>query len=271
MDPFRSRAAGPALSQRLHDLHRRAEPDFGSREITRSFWARFQSGEFHTSDRLDNAVQDSPPLSSIIPPAAHDFDTSLEREKLYVYDTWRPFRTLSLTGGLSYDRLGVSHRLPQPSDRQRRRFPRSAFAEGGRDLESDREFVCARSLYPIVRRRELRSKCRTRAEPGRRVQSGLSQHHFRVCGGVGSVAAPTYDTTGILIEDRFPTGTYIGLQATLLQSDVDRTVGTFDAFLAPPFPPSLHHRSADHRVVHSAEVALRGAGSPLHGESIGGR
>jgi hypothetical protein len=50
---------------------------------------------------------------------------------------------------------------------------------------------------------------------------------------VGSVAAPTYDTAGILIEDKFPTGTYAGLQATLLQSDVDRTVGTFDAFLGP--------------------------------------
>jgi hypothetical protein len=50
---------------------------------------------------------------------------------------------------------------------------------------------------------------------------------------VGSVAAPTYDTAGILIEDRFPTGTYAGIQATYLQSDVDRTVGTFDAFLTP--------------------------------------
>ncbi len=50
---------------------------------------------------------------------------------------------------------------------------------------------------------------------------------------VGSVAAPTYDTAGILIENRFSTGTYVGLQGIALESDVDRTVGTFDAFLAP--------------------------------------
>ena len=50
---------------------------------------------------------------------------------------------------------------------------------------------------------------------------------------VGSVAAPTYDTAGFLIEDRFGSGTYLGVQGAFLQSDVDRTVGTFDAFLAP--------------------------------------
>src|SRR4029077_7394149 len=56
---------------------------------------------------------------------------------------------------------------------------------------------------------------------------------------VGSVAAPTYENAGILIEDKFPTGTYVGLRALFLQSDVDRTVGTFDAIFSPPFldPP----------------------------------
>ena len=69
------------------------------------FGARFQSGEFHTSDRLDHAVRPIPRFFFNVPPAAHDFNTSLERESFYIYDTWRPFRTLSLTAALSYDRL----------------------------------------------------------------------------------------------------------------------------------------------------------------------
>ena len=66
--------------------------------------ARFQSGEFHTSDRLDNPSQFFAPAFTD-PAAAQDFNTSFERQTVYVYDTWRPFPSLSLTGGLSYDRL----------------------------------------------------------------------------------------------------------------------------------------------------------------------
>jgi hypothetical protein len=35
-----------------------------------------------------------------------------------------------------------------------------------------------------------------------------------------------------LIEDKFPTGTYAAIQGTVLRSDVDRQLGTFDASLA---------------------------------------
>jgi len=62
---------------------------------------------------------------------------------------------------------------------------------------------------------------------------------------VGSVAGSTYENGGLLIEDKFPTGTYVSAQAGILRSNVDRTVGTFDATLAafgnrivPPILPS---------------------------------
>ncbi len=50
---------------------------------------------------------------------------------------------------------------------------------------------------------------------------------------VGSVAAPTFENAGLLIENKFGTGTYIALQATLLRSEVDRRIGTFDALYLP--------------------------------------
>lgn len=198
------------------------------------FGARFQSGEFHTSDLLDNPPGFAAALFNI-PAAAHDFNTSLERESFYVYDTWRPFRTLSLTGGLSYDRLEF------PTDYRNAPI---VSGEDSRDRLSPKAGVIWNPFGNLFVRGAY-----TQSLGGVSFDESVSLEPNQVAGFnqvfrsiisesvVGSVAAPTYDTAGILIEDRFSTGTYVGLQATLMQSDVDRTVGTFDAFLAPPFPP----------------------------------
>ena len=173
-----------------------------------------------------------------VPAAAHDFNTSLERESFYVYDTWRPFRTLSLTGGLSYDRLEF------PTDYRNAPI---VSGEDSRDRLSPKAGVIWNPFGNLFVRGAY-----TQSLGGVSFDQSVGLEPNQVAGFnqvfrsiisesvVGSVAAPTYDTAGILIEDRFPTGTYVGLQATLLQSDVDRTVGTFDAFLAPfPRPPSI--------------------------------
>ena len=198
------------------------------------FGARFQSGEFHTSDRLDNPPDFAAALFNI-PAAAHDFNTSLERESFYVYDIWRPFRTLSLTGGLCYDRLEF------PTDYRNAPI---VSGENSRDRLSPKAGVIWNPVGNLFVRGAY-----TQSLGGVSFDESVSLEPNQVAGFnqvfrsiisesvVGSVAAPTYDTAGILIEDRFPTGTYVGLQANLLQSDVDRTIGTFDAFLAPPFPP----------------------------------
>ena len=61
---------------------------------------------------------------------------------------------------------------------------------------------------------------------------------------VGSVAAPTFENAGLLIEDKFGSGTYVAVQATLSLSDVDHRIGTFDALyqgrivVPPQFVPS---------------------------------
>ena len=195
------------------------------------FGARFQSGEFHTSDLLDHAVLPIPSFLFNVPPAAHDFNTSLERESFYVYDIWRPFRTLSLTAALSYDRLKfpTNYRnspIVNGEDSRNRLSPKAGviwnpfgkfFVRG----------AYAQSLGGVSFDESVSLEPNQIAGFNQVFRSIISESV------VGSVAAPTYDTAGILIEDRFPTGTYLGLQARYLQSDVDRTVGTFDAFLAP--------------------------------------
>lgn len=199
------------------------------------FGARFQSGEFHTSDRLDHAVAPIPPFFFDDPPAAHDFTTSLERQSVYVYDTWRPFRGLSLTGGLSYDRLEFPTNY--------RNAP-IVNGEDSRDRLSPKAGViwnpCGNLFVRGAYTQSLGGVSFDQSvglEPNQ--VAGFNQVFRSIISEsvVGSVAAPTYDTAGILIEDRFPTGTYVGVQAILMQSEVDRTVGTFDAFLTPPPPP----------------------------------
>lgn len=199
------------------------------------FGARFQAGEFHTSDRLDHAVAPIPGFFFNNPPAAHDFTTSLERESFYFYDTWRPFRSLSLTAGISYDRLEfpTNYRNAPIVD-----------GEDSRDRLSPKAGVIWNPFGNFFVRGAY-----TQSLGGVSFDQSVGLEPNQVAGFnqvfrsiisesvVGSVAAPTYDTAGILIEDRFPTGTYVGLQATLMQSEVDRTVGTFDAFLTPPPPP----------------------------------
>jgi tetratricopeptide (TPR) repeat protein len=194
------------------------------------FGARFQSGEFHTSDRLDNP----PPFAAAffeVPPAAHDFNTSLDRQSYYVYDTWRPFRSLSLTGGLSYDRLEF------PTNYRNAPIIRG---EDSRDRLSPKVGViwnpCGNLFVRGAYTQSLGGVSFDQSvglEPNQ--VAGFNQVFRSIISEsvVGSVAAPSYETAGILIEDRFPTGTYIGLQGTVLRSNVDRTVGIFDAFLTP--------------------------------------
>ena len=175
------------------------------------FGARFQSGEFHTSDRLDN-----PPAFAAaffnIPAAAHDFSTSLDRQSVYIYDTWRPFRTLSLTGGLSYDRLEF------PTD-----YRNAPIVSGqdSRDRLSPKAGVIWNPFGNLFVRGAYAQSLggvsfdqSVGLEPNQ--VAGFNQVFRSIISEsvVGSVAAPTYDTAGILIEDRFPTGTYVGLQAT---------------------------------------------------------
>jgi len=197
------------------------------------FGARFQSGEFHTSDRLDKPVGDYAPFFTM-PAAAQDFDTSLNRETFYIYDTWRPFRSLSITGGVAYDHLQY------PTDY---RNPPILNSESNRDHISPKAGLIWNPTGNLFLRAAY-----TRALGGVSFDESIGLEPNQVAGFnqvfrsiiseslVGSVAAPTYENAGFLIEDKFPTGTYVGIQGTFLKSDVDRRVGVFDGFFDASVP-----------------------------------
>lgn len=210
---------------------------------------RIQSGEFNTSDQFDNEPAFVAGFFAN-PAAAQDFNTSLERETVYAYDTWRPFRSLSITAGISYDRLSY------PSNY---RNPPIVDSESSRAKVSPKAGVIWNPLGNLVFRAAY-----TRSLGGVSFDESVQLEPTEVAGFnqlfrsviseslVGSVEAPTYENAGFLVEDKFKSGTYVGMQATILRSDVDREIGVFDAFLNAagniqvPFipsstPQSLHY------------------------------
>jgi outer membrane receptor protein involved in Fe transport len=185
--------------------------------------ARFQSGEFHTSDLLDNPLLVG---AFFVPPAAQDFNTSFERQTVYAYDTWRPFPGLSLTGGISYDRLSypTDYRNPPILDSESSRSrvsPKAGFIWNPVGKLTFRG-AYTRSLGGVSFDESVRLEPNQVAGFNQVFRSIISESV------VGSVAAPTFENAGLLIEDKFGTGTYVALQAALLRSNVDRRIGTFD-------------------------------------------
>jgi tetratricopeptide (TPR) repeat protein len=204
------------------------------------FGARFQAGEFHTSDRLDNP----PPFAAAFfddPAAAQDFNTSFERQSVYAYDTWHPFPSLSLTGGISYDRLSypTDYRNPPILDSgssRSRVSPKAGFIWNPVGKLTFRG-AYTRSLGGVSFDQSIRLEPNQVAGFNQVFRSVISESV------VGSVAAPTFENAGLLVEDKFGTGTYVALQAGLLWSDVDHRIGTFDAPVTngridPPIVPS---------------------------------
>jgi hypothetical protein len=56
---------------------------------------------------------------------------------------------------------------------------------------------------------------------------------------VGSVSAPTYETYSAALDLKFPSRTYVGIQAQWLNTDVDRTIGALALDNGqPPFAPA---------------------------------
>ncbi len=192
------------------------------------FGARFQSGEFHTSNRLDN-----PPGFAVnffdMPPAAQDFSTSLERQSFYLYDTWRPLPNLSVTGGISYDHLSfpANYRNAPIID-----------SESSRSQVSPKAGVTWNPVGNLVLRAAYTQSLggvsfdeSVQLEPNQ--VAGFNQVFRSIISEslVGSVAAPEYENAGLLVEEKFASGTYLAAQAFLLRADVSRRIGTFDALI----------------------------------------
>lgn len=200
---------------------------------------RFQSGSFATTDRLtlSSTAADAYQPFFLVPPAAGDAHDHFERASAYSYHTIKLAEQLVLTAGLTYDRLVYpdNFRQPpiQPGTRTRDQVsPKTALVWAPRPELAVRG-VYARGLGGVSFDESFR------LEPTQ--LAGFVQS-FRTLipeSLVGSVSAPSYELGGVAVDLKLRTGTYLGLQAEQLSSDVDRTYGVFDYNGAPPPPPPI--------------------------------
>jgi hypothetical protein len=211
-------------------------------ENTLIFGGRYQSGEFHTTDLIENPPAFANAFFNV-PPASENIDTDLERETVYLYDTWRPFRGVSLTGGVTYDQLDYpsNHRnSPVTGDQSSRtRISPKAGVIWNPFGNFNVRAAYTRSLGGVSFDESVQLEPNQVAGFNQVFRSVISESL------VGSVAGAGYENGGLLIEDKFPTGTYVSAQAGILRSDLKREVGTFDATLStfggrivPPILPS---------------------------------
>ncbi len=116
---------------------------------------RGQTGEFHTSDLIENP----PPFAARffdMPAAAHDFNTTLNRATLL---RLRYLATVPLALAHRRPRLRLpplSRELPEPADHRQRKLALPSFAEGRRDLEPGGQTRPAGRLCALAGRGEFR-------------------------------------------------------------------------------------------------------------------
>lgn len=198
------------------------------------FGARFQTGHFDTEDQLalDPASPFVPYFNS--PPGGAATDEPFERIAAYGYHTWEMVDRLWLTAGVSYDRVTypenfrISPIAPGHSTRDRI-SPKVSLIWRPRPEVSFRG-AYLRSLGGVSYDESVRLEPTQLAGFGQTFRSVISESL------VGSVSAPAYNVGGAALDLKFKTRTYLGLEAQLLQSDLQRSVGAF-SYTSLTFPP----------------------------------
>ena len=202
------------------------------------FGGRYQTGESETVTELDRV------LTGVV--SAQRFDTDMDRINLYGYHQWQIFQPLRLTLGLSYDRLDYPKNIqiaPITPDEgtQERISPKVGLLytlwKGG-TLRA----LYSRSLGGLFNDNSIR------LEPTQ--IAGFNQAYRSLIpeSAVGVVPGTEFATYAAGFDQKFRTGTYVAVDAELLQSEGEREVGvlTNSGFLPVPDTPSSSAQQLDY-------------------------
>ena len=160
--------------------------------------------------------------------------SGFERVSVYGYYNWQVLESLLVTAGASYDYLEFPANF--------RTAPVSA-AQDHRDQASPKAgFIWTPAAGTTVRGSYTRSLGGVSYDQSVRLEpsqlSGFNQSYRELIPDAvaGPQSSPFFETWGLGIDRKFTTGTYVGLDAELLHSKVDRMIGAFDMSTTPPFP-----------------------------------
>ncbi len=237
----------PAVSFENFDSRRTSEFEIFSADLqqiitldqhTLIFGARFQAGEFDTTQRLSLSDPDINTSGVYNIPAADQHSVvDFQRLTLYSYENWRVAKWLTLHAGLTYDDMEYpeNFRNPPISDRQKsldRLSPKIGFTLAPSPLFTMRgvytEFVSGVSFDESIRLEPTQIAGFTQA-----FRSTISEDVL------GSIEGARYKVTGLSIESKLPTRTYLGADLTRTEQRLDRTIGVFDILNDPNNPAFL--------------------------------
>jgi tetratricopeptide (TPR) repeat protein len=204
--------------------------------------SRFQIGTFDTQAALGSSTPTllisnttTTPFPFAATPVSQSTTPDFERITGYGYYYWRIFEPLQLIGGVSYDylRFPQDYRSPPISsgqDSENQWSPKAGFTwTPARDTTV--RFAYTRSLGGVSFDQSVR------LEPSQ--VAGFNQAFRSLIpeSVAGSTSGAKFETYGLAFEQKFQTGTYLGIEGQWLNSDVHQTIGAVD-LLPPYFPPS---------------------------------
>ncbi len=198
---------------------------------------RFQLGNIHTQNVQSDPVGTPEIIASYFPLgtiADQDIHSDFQRWSVYGYYYWQIVPKLQLTVGLSYDwiRMPVNFRSAPVSDQE----------ETNDGLSPKAGFIWTPGKNTTVRFGYTRSLA------GASIDQSLALEPTQVAGFNqsfrsiipesigGAEAGAKFETYGLSLEQKLPTRTYLAVTGQLLQSQVNRTLGTFEyTGIAPPY------------------------------------
>jgi tetratricopeptide (TPR) repeat protein len=196
---------------------------------------RIQYGDFNTHNLQTGQAN----LVNVFPPppanaADQQFDPQFNRISVYGYHQWQVFDPLQLIGGVAYDRLSFPENIwsaPISGTGQtvNKVSPKAGLIWTPLDGTTFR-FAYTRSLSGASLEQSYQ------LEPSQ--VAGFIQSYRSIIpeSVVGPVPGANFETYAFSLEQKFSTGTYLGVSGDLLYSDVGQTVGTF---FYDPLVPSL--------------------------------
>jgi len=194
---------------------------------------RYQEGSFHVRSVLEDASVPRDPRFSE-PAAADEFTSRFERLNVYLYETFRVHRSLTLTGGVTYDRLTYPDHFRSPPLRDETRDLEHWSPKAGIIFEPSRWLRLRGAYAEAISGVSLDES--NRLEPTQ--LAGFNQG-FRTLlneSVAGSVSAARYKLLGAALETKLPTDTYFGIEWNSRKQEGDSRIGVFDDFPDEPLP-----------------------------------
>jgi Tfp pilus assembly protein PilF len=208
---------------------------------------RYQAGWPTASGMLTRGF-DAPPPIFYNPPFSGKEVVNLRRASVYAYDFWQVWDALQVQAGLSYDYLDYPVNLESvpfidEQDTVTQWSPKAGFVW---TMQTNTHLFGAwtRSLGGVY------YDASVRLEP---IQiAGFTQTYRSLIpesapGAVaGLIPGAKFETWGLGLDHRFPTHTYVGLEAEWLNEDARRTVGVFDYYVGLNATPSSTRQRLDY-------------------------